>query len=226
MSEESGGPPTPVRATIVVAAIASLAFIGFAQVTVFAGAMGGEKVTAPKSYEKYVARDKAFACLKPAGWEMADSALGGTQSSVEFSKGLASVEVDSDLSGSLIGDIARAGGAGLGDLEGKIPGVQLKAPKPPVEVLHDAGKKSAEEEYDEYAEQPMKTLQTKIGEGRFSEFTGKAGGWLAVKVHGYRVTILGGERSVAITAKCRDADWTALKPAFEKVITSIEPGGA
>jgi hypothetical protein len=51
-----------------------------------------------------------------------------------------------------------------------------------------------------------------------------AGGFLKSPLHGYRATILGGERRISFEARCRDSDWPALKPAFERVLTSLAPG--
>lgn len=210
---------------------------------VFVAAMGGvgavmmrppAPVAPPTAFSPYTAKDKAFACQGPQGWELEDFAGGGMNSGVLFKKGDAKIDITADLAGSLMGDIAAAtdrmasGGEAAGggiSLPG-VPGAGLgKARKPPVEKLHEAGKKSIAEKYGNYEEQPMKPVQTRLGEGRFSEFTGGGGNPFSPKVHGYRVTMLPADKRVTVVAVCRETDWKTLKPAFETTITSLSPGG-
>ena len=76
----------------------------------------------------------------------------------------------------------------------------------------------------QYQEQPAKPWRSGAGDARVSEFTA-GGGMFAEKVHGYRVTILGSERSIEIICKCPETDWPTLQPVFAKVIASINSGG-
>jgi hypothetical protein len=210
---------------------------------VFVAAMGGvgallmrppAPVTAPKAFTAYTASDKAFACQAPQGWETVSSGSGGMNSGALFKNGDAKIDITADLAGSLVGDIAAASDRAAGGVDSAgggislpgVPGMEVgKARKPPVEKLHDAGKKSLAEKYGNYEEQPMKSVQTSLAEGRFSEFTGGGGNPFSPKVHGYRVTMLPSDRRVTVIAVCRETDWNTLKPAFETTITSLAPGG-
>jgi hypothetical protein len=210
---------------------------------VFIAAMGGvgamvmrppAPVPAPTAFAPYTATDKAFVCQAPQGWETSGFGSGGMNSGVLFKKGDAKIDVTADLAGSLMGDIAAAtdrmaGGtetAGGGISMPGLPGVDLGAKrKPPVEKLHEKGKGSVAKKFGNYEEKPMQTLQSRLGDARFNEFTGGGGSPFSPNVHGYRVTILGGERRVTVVAVCRETDWKALKPAFETTITSLAPGG-
>jgi len=133
----------------------------------------------------------------------------------------ARIDVDADLQGSLMGDIARAPAGALGDVA---PGLAAKV-KPPVEVVHGMNKKKVSGDYADYKEQPAKPFTSAVGEARISEFTGTSGGSFKEKIHGYRVTMLGGERAVTVISKCTEEDWPNLKAPFARVIQSVKPGG-
>ncbi len=177
---------------------------------------GGEKLTAPTSYAQFKASDGAFQCDYPSGWESRSAAGQGVMSAGVFKKGGALIDVTADLQGSLMGDIARSTGNMMGGGDGPT--------KSPVEKVHDLGRGEAAGNIKNYDEQPSKPLQTQMGEARLSEFTG-GGGFLSSKVRGYRVTILGGERRIAILCKSPESDWATLQPAFQRVILSVRPGG-
>lgn len=214
---------------------------------VFVAAMGGAgaffmrppaPVQAPKAFAPYTAADKSFLCQAPQGWKTVGGSAGGMTGGALFSSGDAKIDITADLAGSLVGDIAaaqdRAASAAAGGIESAgggislpgVPGADLgKARKPPVEKLHDASGKSMAKKLAQYEEKPMQTLQSRMGEGRFSEFTAGGDNPFNPKIHGYRVTILGSERRVTVISQCRETDWKALKPAFETTITSLAPGG-
>ena len=78
-----------------------------------------------------------------------------------------------------------------------------------------------------YEETEMRAFTSPLGEARVSEFTGERSGFPApVKMHGYRTTILNNERRVTVLCECPESDWSRLKPAFDRVIGSLGPGGA
>jgi hypothetical protein len=177
------------------------------------------RIAAPKEFVKYSASDKSFDCVYPKGWEVTSASSHGVEGGALFKTGLAKIDITSDLAGSLMGDIARSAG-NIGS--GLIPGVEPKR-KPPVELLHQAGLKSATEANKNYQEQTARVLKSRLGEARISEFT--SGGTLLIpKMHGYRVTILGMDRRVTVFCKCPEGDWAALKPAFDRVLKSLTAG--
>jgi hypothetical protein len=177
-----------------------------------------EKVAAPTSYASFAADDKSFQCIYPTGWKAVGSSSQGIRSGAVFSKGSAKIDVDADLQGSLMGDIARSANSMVGSVA---PGLAGRT-RPPVETLHDINKKAVSENYKDYREFPTKPFRSALGEARITEFTGTHGGLFKSKIHGYRATILGGERQVTVLTRCAEDDWKTLQMAFLKVIMSLK----
>lgn len=191
-----------------------------------------ESVKAPTTFHDYVSSDKSFAGKVPSDWQRVGSGGMGIMSGVTLTDASAKISIMSDLQGSLMGDIARSSNASASSLTDDLPaGMKvpaMPAPKPPVEQLHMQGKGQVAEGIDDYDEGPMHEFPSPLGDARVSEWTGSEKGPLGmgtVKVHGYRATILGGERRVSAVCRCNDSDWAALKPAFWTVITSLKSGG-
>ncbi|HEU4752043.1 MAG TPA: hypothetical protein VFU47_02965 [Armatimonadota bacterium] len=186
-----------------------------------------EPVKPISSFGTFTAKDKAFACAYPANWKSRSfGGSNGTLSGGVFQQGSASISVEADLAGSLMGDIMKAPGAMMSDI-GSQPGmgaVAGPAMKPPVEKLHEAAAAKMEKEYPDYQEQPAQAFQTRIGEGRYSEFT--HAGALGSKYHGFRATILGGERRIEVICDAPERDWDLVRKPFLQVIGSVSPGGA
>lgn len=192
-----------------------------------------EVVAAPKGFQPYVASDRSFTCDAPQGWETVSVDSHAVMGGVLFKKGPAKIDITSDLAGSLMGDIAISADRQAENMEGmlkEMPGAAALMPntprKPPVEKLHEAEKKGMEKLYPGYEEQPMKVLQVPsgMGDARYSEFS-VPGSLLSPAQHGYRVTILPTERRLTVLCLCPEKNWPELKPAFERVITSLKPGG-
>lgn len=115
-------------------------------------------VAAPAKYAAYVAPDKAFGCAAPDGWKRAESGGGGIMSGVDFTKGSAKIDINSDLQGSLMADISR--GPSMPEMP---PGIKLspamaaelkEAARPPVEKLHIAREGHVGEEVKGYKKCP------------------------------------------------------------------------
>jgi hypothetical protein len=206
-----------------------------------------EPVKAPTAFKKFNASDQSFACEYPDGWRKAAGESHGIASAARFTRGEALIRVESDLTGSLMGDMSRGGGGvpevsgmpdtsgGTVDLSG-IPGAaslglgNLKIDnRPAVEKLHEARKKAfveelAEEGLSEYTEKPLQAFRTQIGEARWSEYQAQ-GGFLAADVHGFRATIMGTERAIYVQCQATEKDWKMVEPAFKRVIGSLAPAG-
>lgn len=206
-------------------------------------AMQPEPVAAPKSFARFQAADKAFQCEYPEGWKSRQGQPQGIASWAEFKKGSARIDINADLQGSLVADIMRSqqavagggefGGGGMGGGMG-VPGVdQLPGGaalgandrRPPIERLHEAGKEALAEELEEYQEQAPQKFTSAYGEARLSEYTYKGDGWKGM-IHGYRATVLGGEKLLTVRCESTERDWALLKPAFQKTLNTIAPGGA
>lgn len=235
--------PWPLAWSLTAACLVTL-FGGGAYVFV---AMQPERVQAPTAYAKFAANDKAFKCEYPQGWKARQGQPQGIASWADFKKGSAQIEINADLQGSLQGDILAAqqrmsenmggesGSGGMGGgmppipgMDGQVPGGLGGAPtekRPPVEVLHDTDKKALDEELEEYQELPVQKFPSNLGDARISEFTYKGEGWTG-KMHGYRVTILGGDKRFTVKCESTEKDWPLLKNAFIRTLNSIAPGGA
>ena len=173
-----------------------------------------------------VGPSNAFQYLRPQGWRGEGKIeAGGNAGSIELTSGTAYVRIGGDLVGSLMGDMMNASNAQLGGLAEGLPGglgAAVKAnTKPAVERLHDAQGEGLSKKFQDYQDGTMKPLKSPTGEGRFSEFTAKDGN---LEIHGYRVTVLGGDKRYTVRASCAESDWATLKPVYERIIQSVAPG--
>jgi hypothetical protein len=194
-------------------------------------------VAPPSSYTPFSAKDNAFKGQGPSGWKMvAGSGANATASFVTFKQGPGYISIDADLAGSLMGDIMKAtsgagggsdefGGGGGGGVPGAdmIPGGGLGGTdrRPPVEKLHDMKMEAFSKKYEDYSETPMQPLQSGLGEGRISEYTGTK----THKMKGLRVSILSTDKLVSVKCECPEPSYGLMKPAFMKVINSLQAGG-
>jgi hypothetical protein len=94
--------------------------------------------------------------------------------------------------------------------------------EPPVAHVHETGEAKFAEGFSNYKEQEPRAVQSYLGEGRISEFT--AAGSLGRKLHGYRATFLSRDRRITAMCSCPVSEWETLRPAFDKVIASLQPG--
>jgi hypothetical protein len=227
MSNEKDPPPAWASALMVLAAISVVALV-----MLFGFPRGVAHATAPKAFKKFSTPGNAFTGQGPENWKRTRQAgMGGTMGEVRFRDGDAEIVVSDDLFGSLMGDIAAASDAQLQNIVGSLPGnmgeSMAGSNEPPIEKLHKT-LNEAKEMFEDYEEQPMQKVTNKIGEGRFSEFTArrKSGAMgKGSKVKGWRATFLNTEKHLTVICSCPEADWTILKPSFEKVIMSLAPGG-
>jgi hypothetical protein len=201
--------PRPVNAPL--ACLFAIAVLAFSLT-----GCGSEKAVVPTSYTSYNAKDGTFACDAPEQWEITG---GGKQGPVwaKFTSGPAVISIKADVTGSLIGDIQ-------GTLGG---GNQAVLPEDePVHVVHVSAMEDAAKEYDGYAETAAgpAVITSRLGPARLSEFTAETS--FGTPLHGYRATILGHDKRVTVFCVAPEADWTALKPAFDQVIASLERGSA
>lgn len=185
--------------------VLGLMFIGLA-------GCGGGPVAAPASYAAHEHKDGGWACDYPDGWS-AES--GGKKNSWgKFTKGSAQIKLATDLTGSLMGDMAS-----LGQKEGPATPEDY-----PVHKIHVADEAEIAKGYSDYKEQEPVEFSSGIGgSARKSEFT--AAGGFGGPVHGYRATMLGRDKRYRVTCVCSESDWETLKPAFDKVLESFRSAG-
>lgn len=196
--------------------------------TTLAIGCGGGDVPAPTSFVAYNANNGDFSLVYPKGWEA--SGRGKKNHVLEVTKGPVTITVRSDLTGSLMGDIAGS----MGHIPGGIPDTQLageggeaseELDLEPVAQVHRLGKKELAEAIKEYSEGEAEKVQTGgLGEGRMSEFTGKRG--LRSEIRGCRGTALSRDKRVVVICTCPASNWKALQPAFKKVVESLDYGEA
>lgn len=167
-------------------------------------------VAAPTVYKAYTAIDNSFSCDQPGGdWTLHETgATTGNLATATFQSGHARVRIVSDATGSIMADISTAANANLPP-EQQVPAVQK---------LHMQDVKVLAADLPGYKEDAVQPFQSGFGEGRVSEWT--AGGSL----HGYRVTMLSHEREFTVICFCPERNWAALKPAFQRIISSVKPG--
>ena len=175
---------------------------------------GCGSVTAPSSYTEYNAKNGAFKCQYPADWECKAGGRRKGFHRASFKSGPASISIVADVKGSLLGDIA---------------GGRMAGPDVPEELaaeaqVHEMGLAKMEEEFGNYEEQKPEVIKTELGEGRKSEFTATTA--FGGKSRGFRVTVLAHDDRVTVIAHCPEKNWDALKPAFDKVIDSLDRGRA
>src|SRR5262245_61326677 len=172
----------------------------------------GGAVPAPTAFKEYPSPSGRFACEYPEGWDVSGAGKPDSPNSwAKFKKGSAEIQVEADLAGSLLGDIAKSGGGMGNDAE------------PPVAKIHPMGKRQMQEDYSNYDERDAKVVQSqRLGEGRRSTFTATQS--LGGKIYGYRATYLSGDRRITVICKSPATNWQALKPAFERVINSVRGG--
>jgi hypothetical protein len=173
----------------------------------------GSRAIVPASYKTYSAGNGAFKITYPAEWE----AEGGDKAGyawVKFSSGSSQITVDANIVGSLMGDIAKSGI--------KIAGIQNNTEEnAPIASVHEQERAGFEED-GSVKEQKAVVIETGFGDSRKSEYTGKTtfGGVF----HGYRVTALSNDKRIRVVCQCPEAEWEALKPAFDKVVVSVAQG--
>lgn len=173
----------------------------------------GGKAVVPSSYKSYNAKNGAFKIEYPDGWT-AEGGGNAQYASAKFTSGKAQIEVYTGLSGSAMGDIA----ASQNRMSGAKDDDETLAPVAKVHQVEQAG--FVEEQGAK--EQPPVALKTGLGDTRKSEFT--ASGSFGGAMHGYRATALSRDFRIRIVCQCPEAEWAALKPAFDRIITSVSMG--
>jgi hypothetical protein len=197
----------------------SSAVVGLAMLGTFAGCT--EAVKAPTAYKKWNAKDGLFAMEYPDGWNAAGGGNMGIQWA-EFKKGPCVISVDSNVSGSVVADIASNTGPDLGGEDAPIdPKVAEKLA--PAAQAHDWIKTDPNrfEKFGNYNEEEPVKIEPPIGEGRKSLFTATTGGR---KVKGYRVTIPTRDKAIIVFAYGPEKDWDKLQGAYDKIFNGMEMG--
>jgi hypothetical protein len=175
-----------------------------------------DSVKIPAAYVPFNLKDGTFACQAPEGWNnKGGGGKSGSPAWAKFESGPALVEIKASAAGSLMSD---AMGGNMADATAPVPELA------PVHLIHVAAIRDAEKKFKEYAEtaaSPVE-IECQLGPARISEFTAKSS--FGTALHGYRGTIIGHERGVTIYCSSPESDWQTLKPTFDKIFATLEPG--
>ena len=166
----------------------------------------------PTTYTTYDAKDGSFQIECPAGWEVTTGGSRG-YAWAKFTSGNAEIAVDTNLTGSLMADIAKSGIA--------IVNMGEREAAPAVEKVHESEKEAFVQEWG-VTELPPVAVATHLGDSRKSEFTGA--GVIGGPFHGYRVTALSRDKRVRVICRCSESQWQAIQPAFDRMIASLTIG--
>jgi hypothetical protein len=183
----------------------------------------GAPVKPPTSYVKHEPKEAIFFCELPEGWE---NTGGGKKSTslqwVRSKKGGCMIHGSTDISTSLMGDIAGSANQMAGGDEG-LSQEQIDE-KAPINKVHKMNVKKVDPDtYGKYKEEgdPIK-FTAPLSEGRKSVFTARVGS--GRKVKGYRATLLAQNNGVTFYCYCPEKDFEKFQPAFDKVLESVKHG--
>lgn len=176
--------------------------------------------TVPTGWTTFTAQDKSFSCAAPGGWETTpsdkaqqmmgkDSTTGG----VLFQSGGAQIDITTDTVATLVGYDLMHNNADPQTLTGSRAGVLHKQWKIATSAIHKG-----------YHETQVQEFEAPIGDARLAEWTANGNVFgLGGRLHGYRAALVGGSLTAVVVCQCSEADWPALKPAFQHVIASVLP---
>jgi hypothetical protein len=193
--------------------------VGLTLLGTFAGCT--ESVTAPTAYKKWNAKDGTFAVEYPDGWNAEGGGNMGIQWA-EFKKGSSVISIDTNVSGSVVADIASSTDPGsIG--EGGAIDSKIAEKNAPAAKAHDFIKLDANrfEKFKNYKEEEPTVITPPLGEGRKSLFTASTGGR---KIKGYRITIPARDKAIIVFAYGPEKDWGKLQGAYDKIFNGIELG--
>ena len=166
---------------------------------------GGPPAQPVTAWDKFSTDEIGFAFDYPKGWRSSSFGIKNRREA-EIKGSGASIAIQENLTGSLVGDIAGAATAGQ----------QVSDELLPVSKVHEL--RRPKEMPASYKEEPAVTVMTKFGKARCSAYTNGS-------KRGYRATVLMNQSALDIFCECRASDWDVLRPAFDHVLESMGLGG-
>lgn len=187
---------------------------GYLVMQAILGAAANSKVVAkaePLTFSTHECKDGNFRFDYPNGWEVASGGgTGGVPPWGTFKKGDVEVDIRADSKGAPIADMASIN-----------PGEELPPEETPVAKVHQIQYEiKYKHVFDDLEEQPGRLYKVPFGEGWLAEFTASEGAF-GGKIHGYRLTLLGGVHQFNVICKCKEQNWETKKPLFERAMQSI-----
>ncbi|MCI0682024.1 MAG: hypothetical protein L0Y71_07970 [Gemmataceae bacterium] len=182
-------------------AVLFLVFIVWIIISLAGGGPPAQPVT---EFAKFNSDGMEWGFEYPKGWQAAGYGLAGKREA-EIKGPNATITVKENITGSLVGDVARALGGG------QEPDDEFS----PVAKVHDMRKPK---DSKSYKEEPAVTVMTRFGKARRSAYTDGSR-------KGFRATVLLNQTALDVFCDCRASDWDALRPAFERSISTLGTGG-
>jgi len=191
---------------------------------------------APSKLVSFTTDDKLLTVSHPSEWKPSVETQHGVMTAVRFrpSKDVL-FKVESDLSTSLLMDIAKLEAAlsenlqGFGQTAGTAGASAASATSPPkrdpLDSIHALRRKESERTYEHYKE--TRTTSTTIAgiPARRTEYTYAESGTLASKPFvGAFFTAISGERGLLISYRCPVSEAKTLMPVFRKMTASVQVG--
>ncbi len=171
-------------------------------------------VPAPASYKAYTALDGSFVCDRPVGWKTKEAGSpGGSRAMVTFESGKVIIEVEADASKLMT--------ASSSDLN-PYAATPFAKILPMIDQMHQKDVAQWMDALPNFQEKPAEPYTSKFGEARVSEWTASKGN---IKLHGYRVTMASTDRKISVFCLTPERNWKILQSAFQRIITSVGPGG-
>jgi hypothetical protein len=166
----------------------------------------------PKEFEEVEFGERDFKCECPKGWEVTS---GGGREGIppwaKFEKGGAFIQIRDSLSGTPGGMLDRSLHIGTAIDQGTAP----------VDEVHEHRTKGVADSMWNYKESAAEKLDHRLGDALIAEFT--ANPLLGGTIRGYHATILCGFHQITVVCLCTQREWETLKPAFDHVISTLEP---
>jgi hypothetical protein len=183
------------------------------------------KTPKPGKLETYTTNDKTISILHPDNWEPKESGSQGTTTRVTFDPTDAvHFSVTSDVTASLIADIAKGDSSLLAQIPGSIGKAANKAtPLESVHATQGARLQSNTGDYPEFADGQTSQAEIADHEAIITEFTYfKPSALGRISMVGKRITLLFTDRGISMICACPKEQTDALMPTFDRMINSVK----
>ncbi|MCS6863074.1 MAG: hypothetical protein NZT92_22440 [Abditibacteriales bacterium] len=171
----------------------------------------------------FTTSDKTITVSHPGNWQPLEGSMHAVKTKVKFepTKNVR-VVIETDLAGSLIGDISKASSNMLSNLPGI--GQQLAAKqKTPLETVHELQAKELKESYEGF--QDGATTKAKVAglEALVTDFTFQERGvWGRREMAGKRVSALASERRLSIVCHYSKDAQEQMAPVIAQMLSSLQ----
>lgn len=211
---------------VIISMIAALGIVGYGAYVVLPGMLSGTKVEPPTQFERIHHLYGEFYVEVPADWKREESPnKPDVPEWLKVSQGSAVIEIRFDDSGTFVANAAGAGGnvTEMSQTMAAAGGRTMttnNADPAPVRSLHDATGEAYAKAYRNFEDGNTANYDMQYGDARMATCTFVEG--IGTKMKAMRISVYNGSKAWKILCRAREADFDALKPAFEKVVQSME----